>query len=325
MYASTTAVYIAWAFYSINSIGLGLELIFLLVGYFGLYHKLRKNHDNRLMIFLPLYCFFSLMTSALSHTQIGIPSNANIDCTILRVTMSFVPVARWFFYLFLTRKAELVKYSGNASRLSFRVLYVFATLYMVWFSLMLDTSLFSSDTPVYFPNFPARFCLMEYKSWTVGVLVVLEVIASLSALYLFVKPLRAHVKEMKSVTTPRVHDLSDLLKRNFKASVCAICVSFVALFVVGASANAQDYGLALIGYGMRQFDSMFGVMVLIVLSFKSWEFPPSFQHCLKDDRSKITEISDPKTNNNSGGTSNGQEYSPITEGKGTSRNETQTV
>lgn len=278
VYVTASLYNLPVAILSVSIAGEAALFLFFITAYWGKFHKIRKDQDPRLMHLLALGAFCATLQNAGALLTLSLPLNAGISCNVVqRIGNAFHPLTKACFYFFLVRKGENVQYQHNASKWSFRAVNAAILFYVVYLFVVNQGAVVIKD--VFIPGYPVRFCVMSFPTIVAAGVVAFELIVSIWTLYLFIKPLRSHMQEVKGSknsvgSTPSA--LSNVLSRNLKGSAVAIATTFVVFFIIFATGSSQDWAFTRFVSSLSHVDNLIGICSLVYVCHNAWEFPPAF-------------------------------------------------
>jgi hypothetical protein len=242
--------------------------------------KIRPDQDRLLIVLVTVMGVCGAIQSALSLSWFA---TSETSCRPITNTISvFQAVIKFTFYAFLTRRAQLVQYSQNAGKCTFGFVKVVVVLLFISKLSAAFVPQILTTSVVYFPEVDTFVCVISYTMLQVGAGIVLELILSFSTLYLFLKPLRAHMKETRGLNmttmTANQSALQEVIARNFRGCFLGTAATiFVLLTNVLVSISYPGDFAALVGaLGLSPADIAFNLCLLIYICRGAFELPKRF-------------------------------------------------
>jgi len=260
------------------SIELGMSallFLFMSLGLLGITFKLKPDQDRKIIYLLTIGTFFLIchVLTALSMFW----GTTNTDCYhIVLVLAHFSFPMKIVFYMVLVRKAELVQYNANAGKWAFRAIKFGIFLEFVkWMSNFADElnigfAWYLADAQVY-------MCAIISHPANAYVQIAINWYVMLGCIYLFSKPLRAHLKEMQTLNTQgtvasnTAVQIGSILKRNLFVGVVSLLINLSVMVGSGIMGASNDYGTFLIILGCMPLESVADYMLTIYMCKNAWE------------------------------------------------------
>jgi len=282
------------AILSTSTVGLFLIMMFVILGFLGLWIQLKKDQDRVLLMYLcASVCFAFGATLAVFIFAEHAPNT--VDCRFRNINVFLIGGSKCLYYLFLHRRGSLVQYSGNANKNAFRVSFVLAVLYGLFYALIAFVpGIIVIQGDVYVESTNSAFCNFSFNTTTLSSLaLVIEVILSFLNVYLFSKPLRQHLREVQNVSSMSGNQqaLTGVLKRNLSTAnisigftLCQLIISWVLQNVVVKSTG--DYGWAFVGTSFSTLDMLVSDACILYCMMNAWVLPTAMNRLVETFRSQ---------------------------------------
>jgi len=263
--------------YSISCAILGCVFIFLVTAFFGFYHKIRKDQDIKLIYILATMSLLSTLHTSLVVSSIVYETGMDCKSREWGATFLLFP-AKALLFVFLARKASLVQYNANAVKAVFILDYVIIVMYVIYYCLImfipgvLNFSHFTDSSN------GLGMCLLSAKGTLPTGSLVFEVTLNVLSLYLFLKPLYAHLRESRVMGQTMSGNsilLGNVIKRNCIGSAITITVTLATrVFAIEYFATiTTDLGVQSINFGLVGVDECVAVICLMFLCSNAFEVP----------------------------------------------------
>jgi len=280
VYIGSNAYYGGLVMFAAAIVVIGGAFLFLSTSLLGVFHKVRKEQDLKLVYLLTGMSVFALIHVTMVLSSLMYKAGVT-DCvaTLKGGTLFYIEVKPLLF-LFLARKASLVQYNANATKWVFIIDYVLIGTYFVYYwSILLIPGIISFTHFVDKSN-GLGMCLSAASSSLPSGALVFELVLNVLNLYVFLKPLMAHYKESQALGNTMSGNsklIGEVIGRNMRGAYVSIFFTcFARLFAIFFAPHLNgNFGLLTIVYGMVVLDETVAICCLMYVCHNAWEFPCS--------------------------------------------------